>query len=118
MRQECTVQRTVEYLGRKWTLLILLELYKGGGTRRFTELKDSLDGITPKILSSRLTELEEEGLVSKAVDASSFPIRSDYSLTDSGTEVIEIIKDIKDWALKWTVDNEICALQDCGECRL
>lgn len=118
MRQGCTVQRTVEYLGRKWTLLILLELYKGGGTRRFTELKDSLDSITPKILSARLKELEDEGLVSKSVNTSSFPIRSDYSLTDSGTEVIEIIKDIKDWALKWRVDNEICAFQDCGECQL
>ena len=61
MEESCTVNRTVKYLTRKWTLLILLEIYKGADhTRRFSELKDALDGITPKILSERLKELEEE----------------------------------------------------------
>ena len=114
----CTVQRTVEYLGKKWTLLILLELYKGGGTRRFSELKDCIYGITPKVLSARLNELKKEELVSKSVDTSSFPVKSWYTLTQSGEEVMDIIRDIKSWALKWKLVNETCALHDCGECEL
>ncbi len=63
MQDTCTVNQTVRYLTKKWTLLIILEFYKGDGyTRRFSDLKDSLDGITPKILSERLKELEDEGL--------------------------------------------------------
>ena len=57
MQESCTVNQTVRYLTKKWTLLIILELYKGDGyTRRFSDLKDSLAGITPKILSERLKE--------------------------------------------------------------
>jgi len=118
MKNGCTVQRTVEYLGKKWTLLILLELYKGGGSRRFSELRDCLDGITPKVLSARLNELEREELVSKSVDTSSFPVKSVYTLTQSGEEVMDIIRDIKAWALKWKLVNQACALHDCGECQL
>ena len=56
----CTVNLTVRYIAKKWTLLILLELYKGEGhTRRFSELKNCLVGITQKVLSSRLKELEK-----------------------------------------------------------
>ena len=65
---------TVKYLTKKWTLLIILELYKGESyTRRFSELKDSLSDITPKILSERLKELEEEGIITKNIDTTSFP---------------------------------------------
>ena len=57
MQDECTVNQTVKYLGRKWTLLIILELYKGENyTRRFTEVKEQLPGITAKVLSARLKE--------------------------------------------------------------
>jgi DNA-binding HxlR family transcriptional regulator len=109
----------VHYLTKKWTLLIILELYKGDGyTRRFSDLKDSLAGITPKILSERLKELEREGLVARRVDATSFPVRSEYTLTESGLEIIGIIRDIKRWALKWKVQNIACGEQDCKVCVL
>ena len=114
----CTVQRTVEFLGKKWTLLVLLELYKGGGSRRFSELRNFLNGITPKVLSARLEELVDEELVTNEVDRSTFPPRSVYSLTQSGAEVMDVIREMKAWALKWKLVNEPCALHDCGECQL
>jgi DNA-binding HxlR family transcriptional regulator len=77
MQDGCTVNLTVRYIARKWTLLILLELYKGEGhTRRFSELKNCLGGITQKVLSMRLKELEKEGLLQKKVDETSFPVKS------------------------------------------
>jgi DNA-binding HxlR family transcriptional regulator len=119
MQEECTVNRTVNYIARKWTLLILLELYKGEGhTRRFSELKDCLLGITQKVLSARLKELEKEGLVENRVDSTTFPISSYYTLTLSGLEIIDIIKNMKQWALKWKIDNIECSRQDCAMCIL
>ena len=119
MQDGCTVNLTVRYIAKKWTLLILLELYKGEGhTRRFSELKNCLVGITQKVLSSRLKELEKEGLIENRVDDSSFPVKSEYTLTQSGLEIISIIKDMKRWALKWKITNIDCICQDCGECVL
>jgi DNA-binding HxlR family transcriptional regulator len=119
MQEGCTVNRTVKYISRKWTLLILLELYKGEcHKRRFSELKNSLEGITQKVLSLRLKELEREGLIENIVDSRSFPIKSEYTLTESGLEIINIIKDMKQWALKWKIINIRCSGQDCSECIL
>jgi len=119
MQEGCTVNLTVKYIARKWSLLILLELYKGAGhTRRFSELKNCLDGITQKVLSARLKELEREGLIDNRVDSSSFPVKSEYTLTDSGLEIINIVKDMKRWALKWKITNIECGCQDCSECAL
>lgn len=89
MDECCTVNLTVRYLTKKWTLLIILELFKGDNyTRRFSELKDRLPEITAKVLSERLQELEAEGIVSKKVDASVVLIRSEYMLTESGIELM------------------------------
>ncbi|MDO5846586.1 MAG: helix-turn-helix domain-containing protein [Methanocorpusculum sp.] len=119
MNESCTVNLTVKYLTKKWTLLIILELFKGENyTRRFGELRERLGDITPKVLSERLSELEGEGIVLKTVDATSVPVKSEYTLSESGVELIAVIKDIKQWALKWKIDNLPCAGQECKNCKL
>ena len=119
VQEICTVSMTVKYLTKKWTFLIILELYKGEEyTRRFSELKEALVDITPKILSERLKELEEEGIIRKNIDATAFPVKCEYTLTESGLSLIEIIRDIKTWALKWKIDNIPCGEQDCKVCVL
>jgi DNA-binding HxlR family transcriptional regulator len=119
MDDACTVNLTVHYLTKKWMLLIILELYKGSGyTRRFSDLKNSLNGITPKVLSERLKELEEEGILTRNVDATAFPVKAEYTLTESGLEIVDLIRGIKKWALKWKIDNIPCGAQDCKDCVL
>jgi DNA-binding HxlR family transcriptional regulator len=119
MDELCTVNLTVKYLTKKWTLLIILELYKGENhTRRFSELMGSLGDITQKILSERLKELEVEGVVTKKVDATMFPVKSEYTLTKSGLELVDIIRGNKMWALKWKIENLPCGKQDCSACVL
>jgi DNA-binding HxlR family transcriptional regulator len=119
MQESCTVSQTVKYLSKRWTLLIILELYKGEAyTRRFSELRDALPGITPKVLSDRLKELEGEEIITRKVDATAFPVRTEYTLTGSGLEIIDIIRDIKRWALKWKIENLACGDQDCKVCVL
>lgn len=119
MQEGCTVNQSIRYLSKKWMFLIILELYKGESyTRRFSELRLSLDGITPKVLSERLKELEDEGILTRCIDTSVFPVRSEYSLTESGLELVGVIRDIKHWALKWKIDNLPCGEQDCKNCIL
>lgn len=108
----------MDFISKKWTLLILLELYKSQGKKRYSELKQSLVDITPKILSTRLRELEQQGLIIKEIDTRKFPVKCEYALTDSGKDFIRIIKDIKKWALHWKYQNKDCAQQDCKYCEL
>jgi DNA-binding HxlR family transcriptional regulator len=109
----------MDYLGKKWTIMLLLELFKGEQEwKRFSAIRDSAKEITPKVLSERLKDLEDQGLVVRRVDASSFPIKTEYKLTEAGRELVEAVKQIKLWALKWKIPNEVCLLQDCRNCRL
>jgi DNA-binding HxlR family transcriptional regulator len=119
MDENCTVYKTIDFISKKWSLLILLEIYKSReGKKRYSEIKNNLSDITPKVLSSRLKELEKEGLIIKHVDASSFPVKSTYELTKIGIDFISIIKDIKQWALRWKIDNKVCEQLDCKNCDL
>lgn len=117
MNKNCTVYKTVDFIGKRWTLLIILEIFKGEKhSKRYSQIKKSLMNITPKILSVRLKELVEKGIVKKKMDTSSYPITSEYSLTKKGLDFIKIIQDIKEWALDWNVKNKTCKNQDCEKC--
>jgi DNA-binding HxlR family transcriptional regulator len=119
MEQDCTIYKTANFIGKRWTMLILLELYKGESKwKRYSEIKRSMEEITPKILSQRLKELEKEGLITKKIDASEFPVKCEYSLTNSGDAFVKIIQDIKKWALKWKIKNIVCEKANCKECEL
>ena len=115
---DCTIYNTLDILGKRWSLLILLELFKGENKqKRFNEIKKGLGDITPKILSLRLSELEEEGLIEKNINNSKIPIKCEYSLTESGEDFIRIIQEIKEWGLKWKFDNPKCEATYCKQCQ-
>ena len=116
---QCTIYKTANFIGKRWTLLILLELYRGNSRwKRYSQIKSNIPLITPKMLSARLKELEKEDLIMKRVDASTSPIKSEYSLTESGDEFIKIIKEIKKWSLVWKFNNKICSGSDCRHCEI
>ncbi|HKM14227.1 MAG TPA: helix-turn-helix domain-containing protein [Candidatus Methanomethylophilaceae archaeon] len=118
MNENCTVYKTMGFLSKKWMLLIILELYRGGNSwMRFSELKKSMD-ITPKVLSDRLKELQKEGVIENRVDSTTMPIKSEYCLTEMGVDLINVAKNIKVWALKWKINNPVCESQDCIDCML
>lgn len=119
MYKKCTVYKTADFIGKRWTILILLELYKGKAKwKRYSEIKNKLPDITPKILSQRLKELEKEKMIKKKVDASSFPVKCEYCLTESGEDFIGIIKDMKKWSLDWKTKNKECENTNCKVCDL
>ena len=117
MKKECSIRKAVNFLGKKWTLLILLELYKGNSEwKRFSQIKRNLDNITSKILSIRLKELERENLIEKRINVAEFPIKSEYKLTKAGKDFVDIIKNIKKWSLKWKENSKTCEETDCKDC--
>ncbi|MBI4080418.1 MAG: helix-turn-helix transcriptional regulator [Candidatus Levybacteria bacterium] len=91
------VMRAIKIIGSKWTILILRELCEN--KKRFNELQRSLQGISPKTLSLRLKELEEEGIVQKKIFAE-VPLHVEYSLTRKGQSLRDIIDKMREWGEK------------------
>lgn len=85
--KNCPVERTVNIIGGKWTLLVLRDLFEG--TRRFGEIRVSLKGVSPKTLTDKLRELENSGIIQRKVYAE-VPPRVEYSLTRRGQSLKKI----------------------------
>ncbi len=95
----CTrFHRASELIGRRWTGAIIFLLLKQ--TCRFATLRDAIPDITDRMLSERLQELEEEGLVERTVIPET-PVRVEYSVTKKGKALAEAIGAIADWAEKY-----------------
>ena len=93
-KKNCPVERTVNTIGGKWTLLILRDLFEG--TRRFGELRTSLAGISPKTLTDKLRELENQGLIQRQIYPE-VPPRVEYSLTPRGQSLRKIFDAMQEW---------------------
>ena len=112
--KECVIYKTMDLIGKKWSLLIILELYKNE-KMGFNEVKRALEDITPRMLSLRLTDLKKHGLIkSRMINK---PIRVEYELTESGKDLIKLVNQIKEWSLKWIYPDEEC-YKDCKDCCL
>jgi len=96
---QCEVTDIWRVLGRAWSLVILRNL-STNETIRFNELKRLVSGISSTVLSDRLTELEEQGLVTKKI-YQEIPVRVEYSLTKQARELEKILEELNIWANKW-----------------
>ena len=94
-QKEALVREMLERVGDKWTLLVIEEL-GSGGEMRFTELRDRIGGVSQKMLTKTLRELERDGLVSRRVHAV-VPPRVDYKLTRLGEALGEAVCGIWTW---------------------
>ena len=92
--ETCPVARAVRVLDGKWTMLVIRDLLVG--TRRFSELRASLAGISPKTLTDRLRSLEQHGLVERASYAE-IPPRVEYRLTPAGRTLEPVLAALADW---------------------
>ena len=92
--QCCPIERTLQVIGGKWTLLILRDLFTG--TKRFGELLRSLHGISPKTLSERLRQLEAQDIVERVIYPE-VPPRVEYSLTEKGKSLRAILDQMRTW---------------------
>ena len=90
----CPSRNVLAHISDKWTVLVLAVLV--GGTTRFNELRRRIDGITQKMLTRTLRELEENGFVSRRIYAE-VPPRVEYSLTPLGHSLVKVLDTVREW---------------------
>jgi DNA-binding HxlR family transcriptional regulator len=108
--QSCPVARSLEFLGERWTLLIVRDLLMGA--KKFQDFSASLSGVTPAVLSHRLKVLEQHGIVSRRL-YSEHPPRAEYGLTEQGEELRPVVRALGIWGARhlgasWTFVHEAC----------
>ncbi len=94
---QCPVEGTLRIIGGRWKLLILRELFKE--TKRFGELHKSLNGITQKMLTQQLRELERDGIILRKVYPQ-IPPKVEYSLTQKGQSLRPILDLMHEWGAR------------------
>lgn len=97
-RSTCPVEYALKAIGGRWKVLILRELFRD--TRRFGELHRALHGITQKMLTQQLRELEQDGIVNRYVYPQ-VPPKVEYSLTPMGETLKPILDSMHAWGEKY-----------------
>ncbi|MFY4774427.1 winged helix-turn-helix transcriptional regulator [Metabacillus sp. RGM 3146] len=92
---EPCIERSFEIIGKRWTGLIIYVL--SSGPKRFSEIHKMIPDLSKRMLTERIKELEEHGIVVRYVIAER-PIRTEYLLSKKGVALGNILGPIKDWA--------------------
>ena len=90
----CPVETTLTLISDKWKVLIIRDLLSG--TRRFGELKRSVGGVSQKVLTSQLRQMEESGLLTRTVYPE-VPPRVEYTLMELGYSLRPVLEALRDW---------------------
>lgn len=101
----CAVSTTLEVVGGRWKAVILFYLL--GGTRRFSEIQRYLPGVTQRVLTMQLRELEADGVLERVVHPE-VPPRVEYTLTAFGRSLQPVLLSLRDWGERHR--NEVAAL--------
>lgn len=91
-------EKAVDLLSKRWVALIVFVLMPG--PRRFGEIESCLSNLSGKVLSDRLKEMENEGIVERTVYPE-MPVRIEYSLTPKGVALAPILGEIGNWSTDW-----------------
>lgn len=99
---DAPLQRGIELIGKRWTGTVVFALMEGPA--RFNQLLAAIPGISDRVLTERLRELEMEALVERLVDPGP-PVRVSYRLTTSGRAIGPVLDAVSDWANNWLDSN-------------
>jgi DNA-binding HxlR family transcriptional regulator len=99
---QCPIKTSLGVLGKKWTMLVLRDI---GflGVDRFNRLLDSIPGLTPRVLSMRLKELEEEGFI-ECIENGKSPMIVRWTLTEKGRDALPILMLFTAFGSRWHAD--------------
>lgn len=101
----CPAEATLAVIGGRWKVPIVWHLF--GGTMRFSQLRRELAGITQKMLTQQLRELERDGVILRKVYAQ-VPPRVEYSLTATGRSLQPVVRAMCRWAHERTGESSPC----------
>jgi DNA-binding HxlR family transcriptional regulator len=93
--QNCPTRLVLNRIADKWTVLVVGSLARG--TRRFSELRRAIDGISQKMLTQTLRGMERDGLVDRKVYPT-VPPKVEYSLTELGRTLVNVLEEIRAWS--------------------
>ena len=95
---DCPVEYTASLIANKWKIIILRELLTG--TKRYNELTRNVVGISAKVLTENLRELEKDGIISRKIYPE-VPPKVEYSLTNKGEDLKDVIEAMKEFGIKY-----------------
>ena len=101
----CRVEDALGVLVGKWKPIILLTLLQDG-TKRFSDLKRSVPGITQKMLTKQLRELEDEDIITRKVYPQ-VPPKVEYSLTELGQSFVPVLNTMCEWGTTYAVEQNL-----------
>ncbi|MBI3600528.1 MAG: helix-turn-helix transcriptional regulator [Nitrospinae bacterium] len=99
----CPVEITLSLLGNKWKVLILRELFER--TKRFGELSRAISGISQKMLTQQLRQMESDGLIKRKIYPE-VPPRVEYSLAEVGRSLKPILNSMSKWGSSYTLKHK------------
>jgi DNA-binding HxlR family transcriptional regulator len=100
----CPVEATLDLIGGKWKGVILYHLAEGVGVLRFSELRRRLTGVTQRMLTKQLRELEEAGLIVRTVYAE-VPPKVEYKLSPRGESLKPVVRALQTWREDYLVEQ-------------
>ncbi|ARC86182.1 hxlR-like helix-turn-helix family protein [Clostridium argentinense CDC 2741] len=103
--KSCPIEYTVNLIGHKWKVLIIRNLLNNG-TQRFSELSKGISGISQKMLTQQLKQLESDGIVNRKVYPE-VPPRVEYSLTKLGHSLKPVLDSMNTWGVAHIKQNSI-----------
>lgn len=93
--RDCPSRQLLDCIGSRWVTLVLVTL--SDGSRRYSEIRAEIPGVSEKMLTQTLRTLERDGLIFRTVTPT-VPVRTDYELTDLGRTLLGPIRALKSWA--------------------
>lgn len=90
----CPSRAVLRHLTSRWGLLVMLVLY--GGTKRFSEIRRSIDGVSERMLTDTLQKLEQDGMLTRH-SFNTVPPHVEYTLTELGMAAAEKLSDLAEW---------------------
>lgn len=102
-KQNCPAEVTLAVIGGRWKTLILYHLFQG--VKRFSELQHAIDGISQKVLTQQLRELERDGVVHREVFPQ-IPPKVEYSLTALGESLKPVVGEMCQWGVMFAARKQ------------
>ena len=103
---DCPIETTMTLISNRWKVLILWDLL--GGVKRFGELKKLLGGVSQKVLTANLRQMEEAGLLTRTVYAE-VPPRVEYALTETGRSLRPVLEAMLEWGTRYKAGTAAAA---------
>src|SRR5574341_2683868 len=96
--KSCPIETTFRIIGKRWTVLIIREILRGN--TQFNRFMENIEGISPKVLTERLRELERLGIVKRRI-VTEYPVRIEYHLTDLGRGFESVLLSAASFSMKY-----------------